>query len=120
MLPPTGESYLVIGLGAGYLAKSILAQSTTALLLIIEPSPCDLANLLATLDYTDILNDPRLILLSNKEISPLFQQLAHLYQPLLHGNLHLIHPRLMQSLYPTFSIILRRHGKHGCINLAGS
>ncbi|NIZ19852.1 6-hydroxymethylpterin diphosphokinase MptE-like protein [Entomospira culicis] len=102
MLPPTGESYLVIGLGAGYLAKSILAQSTTALLLIIEPSPCDLANLLATLDYTDILNDPRLILLSNKEISPLFQQLAHLYQPLLHGNLHLIHPRLMQSLYPTF------------------
>lgn len=96
------ESFLFVGLGAGYLPQVALNNKNCPLILIIEPKIQLLKKLLANINYTEILSNPKVVLICNDNVSLVFQYINYYYQPLIHGNLSFVVPRIFVEIYSHF------------------
>ena len=92
-------SYLFLGLACGHNVRPFLCESTE-LLFIAEFSIAHLRAFLNQVDLTDILMDPRVILIADRNYKNISSQILEIYIPYLHGSLSVIAPKAMAAIYP--------------------
>ncbi|NIZ47127.1 DUF115 domain-containing protein [Entomospira nematocerorum] len=102
------ESCIIMGIGGGYLLAEAL-QKQLSFICVIEPSLSFLRAILEYFPLKHLLKDPRTHLIVPKTIEDVFHHLQHFYQPIIHGDLALIAPRIMIDSYPIFYQSFKDH-----------
>ncbi len=85
----SSTSYLVLGLDAGYLAKSLL-KPDVELVIIVECEISYLRFLIESFDFTAQFSDPRLRLICSDSLDFASSTLLAEYLPLLHGDISVV------------------------------
>jgi hypothetical protein len=82
--------FILLGLGGGFAAAEALARPDTERVLVIDYDMGSVAELLAAIDYTTILDDARCLLCIDAEATLIKQTILEHYQPVLAGGIRVL------------------------------
>ncbi|NIZ40369.1 DUF115 domain-containing protein [Entomospira entomophila] len=111
------ESCVILGIGGGYLLTEAL-QKNLSFICVIEPSLAFLRAICEVFPLQHLLADPRMHLIVSEVTTNIFHELEHHYQPIIHGDLALIAPRIIMDSYPSFYQSFKEQWQQWCQNLA--
>ena len=85
------ESFLVLlGFGGAYLLKAALERNDICKILIIEYDKASFDELLSQYNYSDILKDPRIMLIVDPSKETIEEHIVNLYKPVLHNGIRVV------------------------------
>ena len=95
------EGFLVLlGLGGGFYAEAALERDDIEVILIVEYDKNELDELFCFRDYSRLLSDPRVRLLTDKSAEEIKQHILELYKPVLHNGIRVIPLRARTDFKP--------------------
>ncbi|MDR1256852.1 MAG: DUF115 domain-containing protein, partial [Spirochaetaceae bacterium] len=94
-----GQYVVIMGLGAGYMAKVVLERGDISRLLVIEYGIDGLAELLCRYDYIKIFNDPRFFILVDAGPIEIENYILDTFQPAFHNGIRMfpLRPRAIHD-----------------------